>query len=350
MVVLFHVATRYPDPTLDVVARWFDRYGFLGVDIFFPLSGFLISRFLLEGGWPGFTQVFFLRRFFRIVPLYAAAVLTYVAAVLVTGLEAETLHRVWINATFLTGWFIFLDARETVPYTITWSLSVEEFAYILLGLFAALSVRRLVHFLVVLSVLPLLLRFWLNVEGATDIYFFPPARLDSIALGGLTAWALARHPRLVLPVLVAATLVVFAATQIGGDLPRETLLGAVGPTLLYSWIALATCAAIVLAETLFAGRGGRPAWAIAQIGFYSYFIYLFHFFVIDGLAIGLRILGLGLPPFWAMSVLTMAVTTAAAIVSFHLFEGPLMRFGRRLEPAFTRPAPPGAPGNGRIRS
>ena len=96
MVVLFHVATRYPMESLDIVARQFLRYGFLGVDIFYPLSGFLITRFLLGHAERGSIKAFFLRRVFRIVPLYLVAVtIFFIAAAACFTRSSPRLER-WV--------------------------------------------------------------------------------------------------------------------------------------------------------------------------------------------------------------------------------------------------------------
>jgi peptidoglycan/LPS O-acetylase OafA/YrhL len=319
MVLVFHVATRYPPETLDAVAAWFWRYGNLGVDMFFPLSGYLISRFLLFSDAPDMIRTFFLRRVFRIMPLYYAAVATYVAASLATGIDRELLHAIWAPLTFTTGWYIFAAGSEAVPYQITWSLSVEEFAYILFGIAAWISRRHFLPFLVAALVVPTAIRIWLHAGGFDEIYFLPIARIDAIAVGGLLAWALGRGLP-VIPVLLG----LIAALWLGFGIPivRETLY--------LSMIALLTCLAIALFETRL--KSWRPAWLqpMALVGFYSYFIYLFHFFAIYGVFAVMEALGLPVP-FWGMVGLSLGVTVAAAVLSWRLFEGPLIEFGRSLE-------------------
>lgn len=315
MVFLFHVATRYPEASLDRVALFFHHYGFLGVDIFFPLSGFLITRFLLTSTRPDVVRTFFLRRVFRILPLYLVAIAVYVLACLATGVGSETLGRIWITLLFLTGWVSFAEGLQSVPYAITWSLSVEEFGYGLLGLMAWVNRRRLPLFLILATAFAIALRLGLEAAGYGQPYYLPPARLDSIAIGGLTAVLLAQRPGWALPVLVAVLAAAMAAT---------------GP-LNYTTVAVGTCIVIALAEGPLRGMTNAPLRAVAAIGFYSYFNYLFHFFTIEVLLRGwMKLLG-GLPPFWVAAALALALVQAQALVSFRLFEAPLMRFGRRFE-------------------
>lgn len=321
LVLVFHVATRFIFEGLDPVAQWFARYGFLGVDIFFPLSGFLITGFLLRHSSNQAIGAFFLRRFFRIVPLYFLALLVFVVGVLITGEERHLLDRVWINGAFLTGWYIFWEGKETVPYTITWSLSVEEFAYILFGLVAWVMRKQFVTVLVLFTVFPLALRFYLASQGAEDIYYFPPARLDSIAVGGLVAVAHYHGRTALLPLLgaLAASLVL---PMIFGEVVFKTLF--------YLQVTLATCVVITACQTYASEFRSVITRPFAVIGFYSYFIYLFHFFIIYGLQLMEELTGQFLQ-FWAFCALAMGLTLIAAIASYALFEGPLMRYGRSLE-------------------
>lgn len=320
MVVIFHVATRYPAAELDIVARQFLRYGFLGVDIFYPLSGFLITRFLLAHQERGSIRAFFLRRVFRIVPLYLVAVTIFFIASKVANFEEEALDRIWATYLFLTGWFAFFTGPNNVPYTITWSLSVEEFAYILFGLSAWLLRRSFPAILAFFAIAPFFLRVWLYAQGYENIYYFPLARLDSIATGGLVALFINRVPNLW--AYLAAGMAVSAVFGQG--------TGPVANALLFTTVTLATCALIAACETLFRNVRGWVFGAAARVGLYSYFIYLFHFFFLYGLIMVSKRIGMDVS-FWVMSLLCMATTTMAAYISFGLFEAPLMAFGRRLE-------------------
>ena len=322
-VLVYHVTTRYDYATLDQVAQLLGRYGGLGVDIFFPLSGFLITRYLLKATGPGAISRFFQRRFFRIVPLYMFAVTLFLVISLITGHEREIIDQIWINYLFLTGWAIFFEGSSAVPYTITWSLSVEEFAYILFGVVAWISHRNMLRFLLVLSLFALGLRFYLEFNHFLGVYNFPPARLDSIAIGGILAVMLGRGIRGVLPGFAIATVVTFGVAYSVPEL---------WTTLKYSFITFGACTLIAMFETVF--KDARVTWLswLTSIGFYSYFTYLFHLFNIHILLELAAFLAPGwIPPFWGVVLATLAVTHFQAMLSFWIFEGPLMRYGRQLE-------------------
>ncbi len=327
-VLVYHVGSRYDDAGLDAVARLFQKYGNVGVDIFFPLSGYLIVGFLLRAETREAMRAFFLRRLFRIVPLYMAAVLLYVTVSLIFGIDRELLHRIWITLLFLTGWAApaFPDANAQLPYTITWSLSVEESAYILFGLGAWLLRRHFVALLAIAAVVSLLLRGVLHHLHFENVHFFPPARLDSIAIGGLVAVLVGRGARGLTVGLVGLALL---ASLLSLAVPS------LSATLRYSIITFLTCSYISLFETeLRSLRDTRnPLWrGVASLGFYSYFIYLFHLFNIEGMMKLQAWLFAGFElPFWLMVLVATALTWGQAVLSFRWFEGPLLRYGRSLE-------------------
>ncbi|MEL6620911.1 MAG: acyltransferase [Pseudomonadota bacterium] len=322
-VLIYHVASRYPTADLDPVAYVFRRYGLLGVDVFFPLSGYLITSFLIRRSGTEDIKVFFARRFFRIVPLYFAAVTIFLLIVWALDLKGENTGLIWQTYLFLTGWFIFFEGTEAVPYTITWSLSVEEFAYILFGLAAWLMRRNFLAFLIVLSVGAMALRIYLNLNGYAAVYNFPPARLDSIAIGGIVAFMAHRGARGMMPVLAALSLATYLIALLMPEL---------WSSLKYTFIAFATCFVIVLFETHLRNARNLPLSWFSAIGFYSYFIYLFHMFNIEFLmVVSERFYGDADPPFWAVVLAALAMTHVQAVISFRYFEGPVMRFGRSLE-------------------
>lgn len=319
MVLLFHVGIE-TDTVQDPVADWFIRHGLLGVDIFFPLSGFLITNFLLKRYTKSDVGVFFLRRFFRIVPLYMAALAIYALASLATRTNLELLHNIWKNALFLTGWFIFHGEREMVPYTITWSLSVEEFAYIIIGLGALLLRGRIAVLLLVLTIGAIGLRCAINVAGLSNVYFYPPARLDSVALGGLTAWAAVTKKPVIVPLLIIFGLAEFVMQF--GRIPFHTLI--------YVEISLLTCLLIHVIVYWLPDFHNPVLNRIASIGYYSYFIYLFHYFNIVALNRIETYFSVKMG-FWIIGLIVLIVTYCQAWLSFRFYEGPVMAFGRALE-------------------
>lgn len=89
------VVGQWPAEPLGVIAR-FARYGWLGVDLFFVISGFVITSAALQLrhlSWSNYFVVFWIRRFARIVPLYYATLIAYLVLVdhgpIVTSVEVQ---------------------------------------------------------------------------------------------------------------------------------------------------------------------------------------------------------------------------------------------------------------------
>ncbi len=325
MVFGYHVATRTDPTTLDPVARWLQKYGFLGVDVFFPLSGFLITRFILQDSETRGARTFFLRRFFRIVPLYIVAVTLFAVAAMIFGDGSESISAIWKVYLFLTGWCIFFFGLDDVPYRITWSLSVEEFAYLIVGLSGYFLRRLFPMILIGGTVASLILKYILFYADIDNIYYFPLARFDSIACGALLAIGMHRvETKLLSKTLCYAftmSLLIACCTSL-----------ILYKTLLFMTVAMISTSMIALLDSQSWLNSSKLARMCAGVGFYSYFLYLFQFFNIDAIhMLAKRYPGWFPIGFWEVLVLSVATTLAQAVVSFHIFERPIIRFGRRLE-------------------
>ena len=150
-VLLYHLELNYSLHAWDFFHRvhqligvpledWLARVpemGYLGVDLFFVLSGFLITGLLLPELDTGVrVKRFWLRRFWKIVPPYALAVVAGIALAYAT--EPPT------RATDLWGQALFVQnyTRQLPVLSHTWSLAVEEHFYLLYPLVLVLVPRR----------------------------------------------------------------------------------------------------------------------------------------------------------------------------------------------------------------
>jgi len=111
----------------------FGKFGWTGVDLFFVLSGFLISSQLFaqikKGKRISYRQ-FFLKRFFRIIPAFVVVVVIYYFVPQFH--ERESLSPLWRFATFTQNFG--LDIKQYGTFSHSWSLCVEEHFYLLLPL------------------------------------------------------------------------------------------------------------------------------------------------------------------------------------------------------------------------
>lgn len=193
------------------------RHGWIGVDLFFVLSGYLIGAQLLEpyasAQQPNWRQ-FMLRRALRVLPAYLTVLALYVAVPAVR--ESDGMAPLWQFLTFTTN--LFADYSHNRAYAHAWSLCVEEHFYLLLPAAAWLlarrpSCRRVVLAAAAVLVGGMLLRGWLwqyevapylhPSSGKDDfllryveaIYNPTYARLDGLLAGVLLAAIKAFRPR-----------------------------------------------------------------------------------------------------------------------------------------------------------
>ena len=127
-VFLFHYGRMFPHPEWTNAVS---KFGWTGVDLFFVLSGFLISSQLFATIASHETisfKTFFIKRFFRIIPVYLFTLSLYFLFPIVR--EREALAPLWKYLTFTQN--IELDLRTQGTFSHAWSLCIEEQFYLLL--------------------------------------------------------------------------------------------------------------------------------------------------------------------------------------------------------------------------
>ena len=136
-VMVFHAIIAQITLMLPEIA-WF---GWMGVDIFFVLSGYLIGWQLLKPYSQGDTpslRTFYLRRAFRILPAYLVVVALYFGVP--SFRETEEIQPLWQFLSFTENYFI--DYFHNKAFSHVWSLCVEEHFYLVFPLLAALLMRK----------------------------------------------------------------------------------------------------------------------------------------------------------------------------------------------------------------
>ncbi|HYS09559.1 MAG TPA: acyltransferase [Myxococcales bacterium] len=172
------------------------NYGVLGVDLFFVLSGFLITGLLLDSkGTPRYFRNFYARRTLRIFPLYyfVLAILFLVIPAVTTvppALEEARRHQAWLW-TYTANFFLAAKASWALTYVSHfWSLAIEEHFYLLWPL-VVFSFRRETLERICLWVIgaALALRIALSLAGVSElsISVLTPCRVDTLCVGALLA-------------------------------------------------------------------------------------------------------------------------------------------------------------------
>ena len=172
-------------------------FGWLGVDLFFVLSGFLITDILLKTvGKKGYLKNFYIRRVLRIFPLYYLCLILFLIVLPKTTIQLDVQyyidHQVWLW-TYLQNWiYTFQSPGQTNALNHLWSLAVEEQFYLLWPL-AVLLIRKPGYLLIFISlvlvaVLGLRLFVWMNqISDLAYFNLYTFTRIDGICIGCMIA-------------------------------------------------------------------------------------------------------------------------------------------------------------------
>ena len=264
--------------------------GFLGVDVFFVLSGYLITSILCEEHSNGTFSIkrFYERRARRILPalfLILFCCLPFAWMLLVPGDMREFSQSLLSVLAFASNVFFwressdyFSTAAELKPLLHTWSLGVEEQFYIFYPLVLAAIWRFgrkwLPAAMVVAALSSLALAQWLVIHRPTAAFFLLPTRAWELLLGGLVAVYLRNRaiepPRWLGEMASAAGLLMLAVSVVAfrRDAPTPGLLTLI-PTLGTALLILFASPATVV------GRMLSVRWLVV-VGLISYSAYLWH--------------------------------------------------------------------------
>jgi len=265
-------------------------YGLVGVDLFFVLSGFLITGLLLDAkGSPHYFRNFYARRTLRIFPLYyfVLAVLCFVLPHILAPtplMEASLEHQGWAW-TYTTNFYLaYRGTWHSLAYiSHFWSLAIEEQFYLFWPLvvlsLGAIGLRR-VCLGVVVGALALRLVLALLGTSQLSISVLTPCRMDDLCIGALLA-LLVRQPE-GLPKLLRSpgrAALLLGASSLGLTVFRiVTQLGLpIVNQLVMTLNALFFGALILLAldGASLAGRAFRIP-VLRFLGKYSYGLYVYH--------------------------------------------------------------------------
>lgn len=352
-VMAFHFTLRMPDGTSgDRLVHRVLGAGWAGVDLFFVLSGLLITTLLLDAkGAPQYYRTFYGRRALRIFPLYYGFLAAYFLLVVRTGTTGND-HYLWHEQgwwwTYLDNWWLaFVRRTEPPNYFWTgpfWSLAVEEQFYLVWPtLVLLLTRRRLAVVCGAIIVGAPMFRLWLRAHHAALIapYALTPARLDSLAVGALLAVVLADRriahvgSRMFIGLGVMAAAITVAVFHVHGGL--WTYGGwEEGPG--YTIMAIAWGGLVAAGAT--AARGTIPArmlgarW-LRALGKYSYAMYVFHVpiwahvrpLVFRGSRVPM-LFGSHIVASLALGALCGLLTFAAAVVSWNVYEKRFLKLKR----------------------
>jgi peptidoglycan/LPS O-acetylase OafA/YrhL len=332
LVVSFHM--RMLDPWL--YGRVVPRGGSLGVDIFFVLSGFLITALLLrEQARNGSVRFrgFYRRRALRLLPALAFLLLAQICFAYADNVRASLERSSLLSAIFYyANWKIaYAHSIEIIAPGLAhlWSLSVEEQFYIVwpLVLVVFLGVQRRLSTVLAVMVgaiiaVCVLRAHLLQTTAPGRLYFRTDMRADSLLMGALAAqlWTHRKVPRKFLqPAAWLALVVVMVFVVFVGYESRFMFYG--GFTLFA--LAVAVVLLAIVETSWLPNRALSVRWLCA-IGIVSYGLYLWHYFIFAVLADHTDSL-----PTAARISAGLALTAAATTASWFLVERRFLRLKRR---------------------
>jgi peptidoglycan/LPS O-acetylase OafA/YrhL len=324
-------------------------FGWLGVDLFFVLSGFLITGILVDSlGQPHFLRNFYLRRIFRIFPLFYLALVLFLFIVpAIKSLHVNAAYyqenQAWIW-TYLQNWlFIFRAPYGDQVLLHTWSLAVEEQFYLFWPLIILLLRKpgRLLVFSLVLLILTGLARYlvWsFHVEELAYSSLYTFTRIDGLCIGAMVALLVRSHPGFI-PKYTTPVVLLMA----GVNFAFYFLNGARGFTLPYLAFVGYTTFAVLFGLLVYECVQEKSVWVRLLLGnrvmrFFgriSYGLYVYHwpvyillFDYLKNWAIREQIVSGK-----AAELLSAVLSTIAAIIisvlSYRYFESYFLKFKKR---------------------
>lgn len=339
LLVLLHNTNRYPALHLNFISA----NGWMGVDLFFVLSGLLITGILLDTKQSDrYFRNFYARRCLRIWPLYYSALLfMFVIVPLLRPSEAHTVFEArsspwWAYPIFLQNFLVPVPTGATGLLGVTWSLAVEEQFYLVWPLVVRFcTTRQLRTIAIAVICISPALRYYLSLHQV-NIYSNTFCRLDGLMAGALLAIVL-RWEGFVPGKFVTRAWIAFLAAA-----PLALLIETFHARWIgFSFVALASVSFVYLA--LFS----RQKWLQAILtnrfmvytGTISYGMYLLQKIPLDAA----KTFHLDQHPFLALPITTVA-TYALATLSWNLLEKPFLKLKRFFEPH----ANPAIPALGRL--
>jgi peptidoglycan/LPS O-acetylase OafA/YrhL len=342
LVVTWHYFPQPSTPVHNRVFTWIRAANVLswsGVDLFFVLSGFLICGILLDNRLSAnYHRTFYIRRTFRIAPLYLVAL----------ALAATTVHwrASWkaflAYVFFVQNFLVAATGTWGLPHLqATWSLAVEEQFYLL----APLIIRRVSSerlpwlLLACIAAAPVWrLAMWTLLPTSIAPYAaitLLPCRMDSLALGALIAWSVRSNrwrPMLSDNRLLAVLGGISAVFGIALPLARGwsmlspyTSIAGISCLAMFYGVLLTKCLT-PSADRLSGTVVGRP---LAALGVGAFSIFLFNLSLRDGIGAIWEVRS-G-PASLLMYGLTLAAANAiVAFTAWTFIEAPLIRWSHRL--------------------
>jgi peptidoglycan/LPS O-acetylase OafA/YrhL len=332
----FYLVTSAAASRVDFAMARITHPGWLGVDLFFVLSGFLITGRLLDARpLPAreFFGGFYMRRVLRILPLYYLVLFVIGGTLYVAGQASSTF--LWLSVVYLPNVALAAGVPAAYPLGVLWSLGVEEQVYLVWPLVVRrLTPLALAGFFVAVCLAEPALRYVMfpRDPAQESQWMLTWLRLDGFAGGGLLALAARSRwctiDRLFWMAIAAAVTAggVVVVMQRAGVLSRITRAGA---SLQFAVVDLVFCSVVGLALATWSRRPptGMLSAVLRYCGRVSYCLYLVHqfiFWIYDRLAPAVWSRGATVPPALLRGVIGVCISMMIAELSWRFVEAPIL--------------------------
>ncbi len=302
--------------------------GFVGVDIFFVISGYLISTIIfreVSAGEFSFLR-FYERRLRRIIPALLVVLVATIVLFQIIALpnQAQQTAESGVAALFSVSNFYFWrttgyfsTSAEYMPLLHTWSLAVEEQFYLLFPVIVLVLVKLRLPMKWVFAfgtIAAFAVAYWLSLNKPSVAYYLLPARAWELSVGAVLAVGLiptikGKTLQQTVPV-IGVGLIIFSLFYINSDMAFP------------GWVALMPC--LGTAMVIHAGGGSWIARNLLSarptvfIGLLSYSLYLWHWPVLTALRVNTSNLDLSL----SLTIAGIAITFLLAWASWRFVETP----------------------------
>ncbi|MGZ3886220.1 MAG: acyltransferase family protein [Flavisolibacter sp.] len=324
----------------------FFRFGWMGVDLFFVLSGFLITDLLLKSRENKFFfRNFYIRRILRIFPLYYLVLVSFflLSPHLFSQKGPNTTfsyyneNKAWFWSYF-QNWLMVHKGPAPVPFlSHFWSLAVEEQFYVLwpVLIFFIRGLDNLKKAIYVLLGVALIIRvctWMLHPEEVEVFYCNTFTRMDSLLAGCFLAVHLRQgkeiSPNIIKLVVLGFTTLIVASLAIFGNVRQDNLLF---PTIGYSISAafFAVTLYLLIRHETYILPWLKHLKALSFVGKISYGMYVYHlpiYLLLSYLFSRILDNGTGSPsaPAFLISLGSLLLTVIASTLSFYFLEKPIL--------------------------